>query len=181
MRNLIAKNGRSQLRRMTLVFLSLAALVTLWMFFVRHSKDFTKIPLIQNHYISDVIEPIRMVQVIVLADGGSMGLTFQDSRHVTNAVCLARDDAFETSHLSFGGMVPDPHTSVPIGGIEEKAFLGLLQRWQRQDPEARQWSKKIERYLQSDRKSPLLKGNETEEQVTKGFATNQVKALEKRN
>ena len=87
-------------------------------------------------YLRDVAEPITMLDGISWSDGGSMGLLFRDSRQVVRAACLAVD--LEDHHeLTFGEMTPNLPAKVPVGGAEEKAFLGLLQRWARDDPRAR--------------------------------------------
>src|SRR5262249_26512543 len=143
--------------------LGLTVLVTLACLLPGYEVDYTEIPLTQNKYLKGIIEPIKIVDCMIFADGGSMGLAFEDSRHVKGAVCLEYNVDFEAKNLSFD-FVPDPDTRVPIAGIEEKALIGLLQRWRRQDPEAREWHDRMGRYRSADWRTPS-----TPEQHNKAF------------
>ncbi len=77
-------------------------------------------------------------------------------------------------------MCPSAEGRCRLEAQEEKAFLGLLQRWVVQDKEAQAWWKKLEKRSRSD-KTPLLTGKETPQQVTKAKAVLMMKRLLERN
>jgi hypothetical protein len=168
--------AKSYFQLIPVICLCLVVLISLGFLIAGHERDFTGIPLSQNKYLKDIKEPITPLDSIILADGGSVGLLFKDSRQVIGGVCLEYDVEFNEKNVSFGGMVPDPHTREPIGGIEEKALLGLLQRWQRQDPEAQELLKRL-----ADKRTPLWTGSETQEQRVKAFTIGLTRRLLKRN
>jgi hypothetical protein len=160
------------------VSLGLLLLVLLSQPLPRRGTDHSQIPLLHSEYLKDVVEPISMVIGISWDDGGSKGLVFKDSRQIIRSVCLL-DNLADEQNLIFGNYVPDHDAKrIPIGAPEEKAFLGLLERWYRQDPEARAWNDRMER---SDHRHSILKGGETEEQISTGIAVYIMRKLGKRN
>jgi hypothetical protein len=175
-RKSIVSKARSYIRWISVICLGLVVLASLGFLLAVHEKDFTELPLSENKYLKDIKEPIKHMDSIICADGGSLGLLFKDSRQVIRGVCLEYDVEFNEKNVSFGGMVPDPNTRVPIAGIEEKALLGLLQRWQRQDPEAQELVKRL-----ADKRTPFWSGSETQEQRAKAFAIGFTRRLLERN
>jgi hypothetical protein len=139
------------------------------------SKDFTKVPLEKCDYLRDVNEPITIVYCIGWSDGGSLGISFKDSRQIEKAACL-ENDLDGNRNLTFGTLTPNRDNRVKVGGIEEKAFLGLLQRWRRQDPEAQELHDRIESNPQSG-----FTDNETDQQRTKAMTIALMRKLLKRN
>lgn len=180
MRPLMKANGKPHFQRILFGCLSLALLALLWFVLDRHTKDFTQFDLDGSEYLKDVSEPITVVKGISWSDGGSVGLSFIDSRQVLRAVCLENDLGGNQS-LTFGKMTPNRDRRVTIGGSEERAFLGLLQRWLRRDLEAQEWFNKMERWSRSDKMASLFTGHETEEQRTKAYAIGIMGRLLERN
>jgi hypothetical protein len=168
--------ARFYIQWISVICLCLVVLTSLGLLLAGHGKDFTEIPLSENKYLKDIKEPITPLDSIIWADGGSLGLLFKDSSQVVRGVCLEYDVEFDEKNVSFGGMVPDPNTRVPIAGNEEKALLGLLQRWQRQDPEAQELLKRL-----ADKRTPFWTGSETQEQRAKAFAIGLTRRLLERN
>jgi hypothetical protein len=147
----------------------------------RRSIDYAHVPLSQSEYLKDVVEPISMVVGMSWDDGGSHGLVFRDSRHVTKSFCLL-DNLDGERNLILGTSAPDRRGKrLPLGGPDEKAFLGLLERWYRQDPDATPWNERIEQWERSDRRFSILRGDETEEQLGKGMAVGLMRRLRQRN
>src|SRR5262245_32096758 len=128
-----------------LIVLGLLSLAILGWTASRRRIDPARVPLSQSEYLKDVVEPISMVVGISWDDGGSHGLVFRDSRQVTKSVCLL-DNLEGERNLILGTYVPDSRgkRTLPLGGPEEKAFLGLLERWYRQDTDAKVWDERIE-------------------------------------
>jgi hypothetical protein len=182
--------GRSRIRWILGVCLGLAVLGLLAFLFAGSERDFTQVPLSENQFIKDTIEPIKIVDSMVWLDGGSRSLIFEDSRQVRREVCLKSDLAFQYHNLSFDFVPSDGDSRrVPISGSEEKALIGLLQRWQRHDPEARQWHDRIERYhglnklraLAGLKRIPDLTGPFTQDQYNKLYTMTLIKILLERN
>ncbi|WP_237722934.1 hypothetical protein [Singulisphaera acidiphila] len=176
-------NGKPHLQRILFGCLSLALLALLallWFVMAHHNKDFTQFDISKSEYLKDVSEPITLVKCISWSDGGSMGLSFRDSRQVLRAVCL-ENDLDGNKSLTFGKMTPNRYKEVTIGGSEERAFLGLLQRWLRRDLEAQEWFNRMERWSRSDKQASLFTGHETEEQRTKACAIGIMGRLLERN
>jgi hypothetical protein len=160
------------------ISLCLLPLAMLHHFLARHNSDHSRVPLSQSEYLKDVAEPISMVMGISWDDGGSKGLIFKDGKGVTRSVCLLHNLEDE-QNLILGNHIPVPDAKrIPIRAPEEKAFLGLLQRWYRQDPDARAWNDRMER---SDHRHSILKGDETKEQLAKGIAVSIMRKLSERN
>jgi hypothetical protein len=132
-------------------------------------------PLDQSGYLREVMEPIAIVQGISWSDDGSFGILFKDSNQVEKAACL-EDDIDGNRDLSFGTLKPNPQNRVEMGGVEEKAFIGLLQRWLLQDPEAQELYDLMESKSRS-----VFTGGETEQRRTKAMAVSMMRKLMKRN
>jgi len=142
--------------------------------------NFTAVPLAPHDYLKDVAEPITIVDGKDWDDGGGKGLSFKDSKGVVRSVCL-RDGLDGGQDLTLGSMTPGRGRKVAVGSPEEQAFLGLLQRWSLQDPEAREWSRRIEQWLRADIKQSILRGDETAEQLRAMFAVKMMLRLLRRN
>jgi hypothetical protein len=155
MRTLMRAKGEPYLQRILFGCLSLALLALLWFVLARHNKDFTQFPLNKSEYLRNVSEPITVVEGISWSDGGSMGLSFRDSRQVLRAVCL-ENDLDGNKSLTFGKMTPNWERRVAMGGSEERAFLGLLQRWHRRDPEAQEWFNRMERWSRFNKEASIF-------------------------
>jgi len=160
--------------------LCLGLLALLWLVFTHHDKDYTRIGLDESEYLKDVREPIELVKGISFSDGGSIGLSFRDSKQVLREVCLVHD-LFGVKNLTFGELTPNWDRKVAIGSREEQAFLGLLQRWYNQDLEAQEWFKRMEQWSRSDKQVSLFTGNESEQQRAKPHAVAIMKSLMERN
>jgi hypothetical protein len=90
------------------------------------------LPLDRSPYVRDVTEPITIVQGLSLSDGGSLDITFRDARGLTKEVRL--DRGFDLTSERNGNVIVDIATPgkqrpVPISGDDERAILGLLERW----------------------------------------------------
>ena len=117
-----------------------------------HRADYSGVPLSQAGYLKDVIEPISMIDSHGFDDGGSLGLVFRDSKGNEKSITLL-DNIDDEHNVVFGVCIANPNERrAPLAGDEEKAFLGLLERWYRQDPNATKWSDRIDRWLSSGRK-----------------------------
>ncbi len=117
-----------------------------------HRPDYSRVPLSQDQYLEDVIEPISMIDSHGFDDGGSIGLVFRDSKGNEKSITLL--DSLDDEHnVVFGVCIAYPKgRRAPLAGDEEKALLGLLERWYRQDPDATKWNDRIDRWLSSGRK-----------------------------
>jgi hypothetical protein len=112
-------------------------IVGLW-FMLQHRADFTNVPLAQSPFLRDVAEPITIIKGPheTKSDSVWMGVDFTDAKHVE------RSAAWYITVYIPSGVVHDTlvlgQKTVPAYGPDERAFLGLLQRWYRRDAEARQ-------------------------------------------
>jgi hypothetical protein len=106
--------------------------------------DFTKVPLDWSPYLRDVAEPITLIRggTVAGSDNHHLDVTFVDRRDVernaTWAFYIYAGGDISNS-LMLGGKV------VPPRSPEERAFLGLLQRWYRGDAEAQAFHDHLER------------------------------------
>ena len=79
-------------------------------------------------------------------DDASIDLTFEDSRGRTKEVCLVfpfEGDEF----LIFGATISGGRSRgdrIRPEGWEERAFVGLLERWYQQTTAAQEWNRRIE-------------------------------------
>ena len=145
------------------------------------TKDFTKVPLAQSEFLRDVAEPITIVGSIAWDgyEGSSPGITFMDARGVVRSACLADDQGIE--NLTVGNLDYERGRKVPIAGCEEQAFLGLLQRWSLQDPEARDLIERLARPSQPGEARQVFTGDETPEEMHKVQAVAILRKLLRRN
>lgn len=70
---------------------------------------------------------------------------------------------------------------VPIAGTEERALLGILERWARRDADARVWQRHIERSIQGDSNRDAGSRNLFLTQFAKGIAVSILMELRQRN
>ena len=139
----MVKPGKTPLRWMilgwslkTLVSIFLAVVCLVVLFFL--SNDLggsTKDSLDQSALLRDVAEPITLIRGSgeAVSDSVWMGVSFADRNHVQrSAKWITTSYPGREIHdsLMLGKSI------VPARGPDERAFLGLLQRWYRQDIEA---------------------------------------------
>jgi hypothetical protein len=145
--------GKTLLRR--IVFRSLIAALAslclilvsggLWPLMIKDLGDYTKASLDQSPFLRDVEEPITLIRGHHEWKSDQLwdGVTFMDGRRVERyAEYVTTSYApIEIHNALILGKVQVPalgKVQVPARGREELAFLGLLQRWCRQDAEARE-------------------------------------------
>jgi hypothetical protein len=102
----------------------------------------------QSPFLCDVVEPITIVDGMSFDDGGSKGLRFADARGAVRDVCLEDTRVWEDDpkvleghhNVIMNSFYPRGERAkrVPISGAEERALLGLLERWANQDPDAKE-------------------------------------------
>jgi len=105
------------------------------------------VPLSASSFLRDVVEPIAIVGAMSFDDGGK-GIRFKDAQGVERDVCLAEPGL---ERFSLGDPDADPVLvldsffptgdrawRVPISGPEERAVLGLLDRWAAADSDAQE-------------------------------------------
>ena len=100
----------------------------------------------RSPFLRDVVEPITIVDAMSFDDGGSKGLRFADSQGIVRDVCLedtriwgSNPNVLEGHHnVILNSFFPHGRRArrVPISGVEERALLGLLERWGRRDTDA---------------------------------------------
>jgi hypothetical protein len=98
-------------------------------------------------YFRDVAEPITIAYAMSFDDGGSQGLRFKDARGVERDVCM--EETLDDRHtLLLDSFIPDGKSArrVPISGAEERALLGLLERWTHGDATARELDHRSDLY-----------------------------------
>ena len=110
----------------------------------------------RSPFLRDVVEPITIVEGMSFDDGGSRGLHFVDARGSVRDICLEdtriwEDDpkVLEGHHnIILDSFFPrgDRARRVPISGVEERAVLGLLERWASQDPDAKEVERRYALY-----------------------------------
>jgi hypothetical protein len=145
------------------------------------TKDHSVVPLDRSEYLRDVLEPIAMVQGVSW-DDNSQGLVFRDLRQTEKSVCLLfleEEVERQKRNLLLGSSIPEPRYGkrVPVGGSEEQAFLGLLERWNRSDPEARA----IDRRITGKTTDPFSDTGKTDEYYGKVIAVRILRILRLRN
>jgi hypothetical protein len=108
----------------------------LWHGVIKKFGDFTKVPLDQSPYLRDLAEPITMIRGthVAASDQVWIGVHFIDAIHVERYA-----EYITTSYtpVEIHNSLMLGNKTVPASGAEERAFFGLLQRWCRQDAEAR--------------------------------------------
>jgi hypothetical protein len=110
----------------------------------------------QSPFLRDVVEPITIVDAISFDDGGSKGLRFADARGTVRDVYLEDTRVWEDDpnvleghhNLILDSFFPRGERArrVPISGVEERSLLGLLERWARQDLDAKELKRRYGLY-----------------------------------
>jgi hypothetical protein len=119
-----------------------------------------------------------MVDGISADDGGSMYVQFTDARGAEKKAVLKTNlDAVDYTNVGLG----EGHESVPYGGVDERAFLSLLEQWYARTPEAQEWNARIERFRRSKDYSEISKGMETGAGRGSLFGVNILMELRRRN
>jgi hypothetical protein len=95
-------------------------------------------PVEARHPLTEVVEPITFTGCGVFDDGGSRNFQFKDANQREFHVCWVAEEY--GGNLILGSRWPlHDHESLsryPVGGTGDQAFLRLLERWSRQDPDA---------------------------------------------
>lgn len=125
---------------------TISAALSLWAAWSSLPTGRGPVPLHRSSFLRDVVEPITIVNAMSFDDGGSQGLRFKDARGVLKDVCLEDTRVWEDDPVALEGhhniilnsFFPrgEGAQRVPVSGVEERALLGLLDRWARQDPNA---------------------------------------------
>ena len=106
--------------------------------------DFSKVPLGQSAYLRDVAEPITLIKGPheAASDDVWEGIVFTDGKQVERRAeyIITSYAPVEIHHSLMLGK-----ETVPVRGPEERAFIGLLQRWYRHDAEARDFYNRLKR------------------------------------
>jgi hypothetical protein len=139
-----------QRRKVKIVWaLSIAAVGVgiIWWFYPR---SYINTPLADCPYLKNVVEPVFMKDGLSYTDGGSISVEFQDAKGRTRSVFLKNEwgsvDGRANLVVGWAGDRTAETADLPIAGREERALLGLLERWLRDDPTARIWKDKEERH-----------------------------------
>jgi hypothetical protein len=117
-----------------------------WWFYPR---SYINTPLDDCPYLKNVVEPVIMADGLSLSDGGSISIEFQDARGRTRSVLLKNEwgtDGRANLVVGWVGVQTAERADLPISGREERALLGLLERWLRDDPTAKIWKDKEDRH-----------------------------------
>ena len=180
--------GRRRPRRLILVAtLAVAAAAGLalarwWPSGPRGPRDHTASARSGSPYLRDIREPIAIVKGSSVAgsDDHWMGLTIRGANGAEREVKFifywppAGAHPGYTRTLLLG-------EAVPAGGVEERAFLGVLQRWYRRDPEARDLRARVERRDPTLGRTPFGWDGLTGAQAGKVVAVGMMRVLEDRN
>ena len=187
MRLLRTRSGGSVKSRCILLGSAIGIAIWVGWYISQDPHDFTAVSLAQSPYLKDVVEPITIEDSMSFSDGGSLGLTFRDSRQILRAACLVSNwgqpdsDGTHDHTLAFGQLIPSGGRRVAVSGAEEQAFLGLLQRWARSDPDALKWNTRAEQWTATGNREPFFSGQESKGQLNKAFAVGMIRRLGKRN
>jgi hypothetical protein len=157
-----------QRRKVKIVWaLSIAAVVVgiVWWFYPR---SYINTPLGDCAYLKKVVEPIILKDGASYSDGGSISIEFQDSKGRTRSVFLKNEwgsvDGRANLVVGWAGDQTAETADLPIAGHEERALLGLLERWLRDDRTAQLWKDREQRrapelYESSEwKKDPRIRG-----------------------
>lgn len=144
------------------------------------TRDYSTVPLDRSDFLRDVHEPITMVSGLSW-DDNSQGLVFKDSKRVERSVCLLfleDEDDPRKRNLLLGSDCPNPSYGkrVPVSGTDEQAFLGLLERWFRSDPE----TQAIRQRIAEKSTEPFSDEGKTEEYFGKVIAVRILIVLRRR-
>lgn len=183
--------GIKPLHRVILASVALAVALTIWA--VRSSPRPSRGPaaLDQISFLRDVVEPITIVNALSFDDGGSKGLRFADARGAVMDVCLEDTRVWEDNpnileghnNVILNSFFPGGERArrVPISGTEERALLGLLERWSSQDPDARELERRYDLYERREIKiDAFWEGLQNRHRV-KGVAVSILRDLRARN
>jgi len=135
---------------------------------------------VRSEYLKSVAEPIAFVHGGSYSDGGSRFLEFKDSNGQFFYACL-KDDLEGDRRLTFVSPTPSMGIPVPVIGIEEREFLGMLERWASADQDSQYW---IRKFREARKRRVAVKSDVpemTEELYAKGIATSIMNDLLKRN
>jgi hypothetical protein len=139
-------------------------------------------PLDRSPFLAGIIEPITIIDGMCLGDGGSLCLRFQDSKGVVKDICL-EESIYDDHDLILNAFIPNEWQSrhVPNSGVEERAFLGLLERWADHDSDANILMLQIERRKQGLIKNEAFEPTLSDEQKLKLIPVAILVKLRRRN
>ncbi|MDG3004411.1 hypothetical protein [Paludisphaera mucosa] len=143
------------------------------------------LPLSASPHLRDVVEPIVLVESISIDDGGSRGASFRDARGKDCDFCLVdyglqdwgkavRPDAIAFDAWGDG----DP---VPVRGPDERALLGLLERWAATAPLAIPVKSLSDRHERGEISTQAFRNALTEDQVKYARVMAILRVLRNRN
>lgn len=156
--------------------------LAVWVARSRFRPDPAAASLKPTPFLREVVEPITIVDSMAFADGGSEGLRFADARGKARDICL-EDSLSGQPNLVLDSFLPDGERArrVPIAGVEERALLGLLERWARQDPDARELERRHALYEDGKLSIDAFWKGLPERDRVKGVALNILRRLRERN
>ncbi|MFO0960609.1 MAG: hypothetical protein U0800_24770 [Isosphaeraceae bacterium] len=136
-------------------------------------------------------EPITIADAMSFDDGGSMGLRFEDAQGAVKDICLQNSLAWEGDPKSDAGhhilvlnsFFPDGKRArrVPVSGGEERALLGLLERWASLDSDAQELEKRFEALERGELSSDDFWKDLPDQARLKEVAVSILRALRARN
>lgn len=120
----------------------------------RPPRGFADVPLADCPALRGVVEPITMVEGFFW-DNTSRDLTYRDARGRRMRCLVALDERDPSNEYLFLADVTDPGRRTdgqvyPRRGPEARAVAGLLERWERDTPAARDMSRRIDLALPED-------------------------------
>ena len=144
------------------------------------ASEFVRAFPFRSEYLKKVGEPIAFVHGGSYDDGGSLFVDFKDSKGQLYYACLKNDLDGDT-RLTFVSPTPGMGIPVPVSGVEEGEFLGMLERWASADQDSQYW---VRKYREARKRRVSVKYDVpemTEELYAKGVATSIMNHLLKRN
>ncbi|WP_337177120.1 hypothetical protein [Paludisphaera sp.] len=145
----------------------------------------------QSPFLRDVVEPITIVDAMSFDDGGSKGLRFADARGVARDVCLEDTRVWEDDpntleghhNIILNSFFPHGEEArrIPISGAEERALLGLLERWASRDPDAKELERRYGLYERGETGIEAFWDGLPERRRPKETAVSILRALRARN
>ncbi len=145
----------------------------------------------QSPFLGDVIEPITIVEAMSFDDGGSKGLRISDARGKVKDICLEDTRMWEADprileghhNIILNSFFPDgKHAQrVPISGVEERALLGLLERWVHQEPDAEELERRLRIYKRGEMSIDAFWSGLPDRSREKGIAISILRTLRARN
>lgn len=136
----------------------------------------------ESPYLRGVVEPITIVESMSFDDGGSLGVRFRDAKGVDRDVCML-DTLDDRTNVVMGSFWPrhDGTRLIPISGVQERALLGLLDRWAHRDPDGQELLRRTELWEQKKLRTDDFTIGLSDSQREKLHAMNMLRRLRDRN